>query len=113
MKSRADILNDIVHLSAPLLDSIGLLRQFDWDSENALVTVTPNDIVKILQQFIDSQLSQQDVEAWANAIEGRDDIAYEGNHKDAINDVIFSMANPELTESMSIKFANELIDKLT
>ncbi len=58
-------------------------------------------------------MSENDIENWANAIEGREDIGYERGRRNLIKDVIFDLANPELSEEMSEKFARKLVRKLS
>jgi hypothetical protein len=49
------------------------------------------------------------VERWANLIEGREDISFEGKHEKWIAETVYELANPALTAQLDITRARELI----
>jgi hypothetical protein len=72
------------------------------------VPVAPTDIEKVLKLFCEEQATADDVEEWANAIEGRDDLAM----PDHVADIIFELANPLLTEPLTKARALALVAAL-
>jgi hypothetical protein len=45
-----------------------------WDSDEELVTLTPEHLARMLERFLSGDLTSSDLDRRANAIEGRDDI---------------------------------------
>jgi hypothetical protein len=48
----------------------------------------------MLERFLSGDLTSGDLERWANAIEGREDIGLDADAADALKEVIFELANP-------------------
>lgn len=96
-EERAEALWALIELRQPIEDSVGRLRAFPWDSEDVLVTVGAEAIGRILDHYLAGSLAEADLEMWANAIEGRDDVAYDPSNEEALKRVIFECANPILS----------------
>jgi len=94
---RIKALRDLIELREPIPVAISRLRHFPWDSDAELVTLRGSDLIRILDKYLHGELSSTDVEEWAEALEGRDDIGYEPRLSDALRQIIFELANPLLT----------------
>jgi hypothetical protein len=105
-------LKALLDLSAPLPEAIQALRPFGWDSEQEIALLTRAQMTAILQRYLQSQLSASDVEGWANAIEGREDIGFEPGYGDMLRAALFALANPELTQPLTVQAAQALIENL-
>jgi hypothetical protein len=112
MKSRIQVLTDLLDYSYPLEQMVLSLRQFPWDAETVLVILHRRHIIQLLERYLGKELANGEVEAWANAIEGREDIDYESEHEDILQEIIHILANPVLTESLDINLAEHLIKTL-
>ena len=77
-----------------------------------LVVLTRNHVISILKRYLSSELSSEDIESWANIIESREDIGYEENFEELLNDKVFELANPLLTESLSENLAEKISSQL-
>jgi hypothetical protein len=93
----------LIQFKLPIQQSISDLAQFEWDSEIELVSLEAAQIQNALQLFIQGAISASEVEAWANAIECRDDIKIEPS---LANEVLHELANPYLTHSLSVERAS-------
>lgn len=100
MLNRQQLLLELVHYNRPIEHIANELNSFPWDSEKTLVTVTSENLKNILHRFLDGEFSANQIEQWANVIEGRDDIAFEETYKDVIPEIIHQLANPMLTEDI-------------
>ncbi len=89
-----------------------LLADFGWDYAGQAVIVTRKQLSQLLGQYVSGELSSAKLEFWANCVEGRDDIAYEGADQSAIEELIFELANPALTRPLTPERANELLVSL-
>jgi|SRR5882672_4908595 len=108
---RRSILCDLVEFRRPL-DEISLnLKRLRWDSEVPLVMLEQQHLASVLRRYRDNELSREDVEIWANAIEGRDDISYEPSS--AAGRLLHELANPRLTVPLTPERAAELLDSIS
>lgn len=97
---RIEALRDLIELREPISIAASRLRSFPWDSDSALVTLTVDDLVRVIDGYLREELSKTDVEEWAEAIEGRDDIGYERHISDTLKQLIFELANPLLATAI-------------
>ena len=112
MKTRKDALSDLLFYHAPIELLQRQLKAFPWDSEEVLAVVTTAHVTHILQRYLAGELLASQVEDWANAIEGREDLAYFPTQQALIEEVIHQLANPLLTIPLSEANAEALIAKL-
>jgi len=96
VERRIEALRGLIEFREPIPVSIGRLREFPWDSDRALVVLTGDDLARMLDRYLQGELSNMELEEWANALEGRDDIGYEPSTDDNLKRIIFELANPLL-----------------
>ncbi len=113
MKTRLELLNSLIEFKQPLSSILSSLKTFPWDSDEVLVTFQKEHLIHVVNQYLNNHFSASDVENWANAIEGREDIGYATQDKDILNDLIFELANPILTSPLSPDIAREYLIKLS
>ncbi len=101
MKTRQEYLNALVNFDQPLSTILPILKTFPWDSSEAIITLKKEHLIDILDRYLNNALSATDLENWADAIECREDIAYETDYEAIINDIIFYLANPTLNDPIS------------
>lgn len=80
----------------PMDDLRQELAAMAWDSDPVAV-LTRRHVSAIIDRFLNGELSADTVEAWANLVEGRDDIAFEPDHDKAVAEAVHDLANPELS----------------
>ena len=114
MQDRKTLLEMLLRLQDPkALGRIMVnLREYSWDSEETLVNLTSDIIISILERYLQSELTAQEVEDWANAVEMRDDIEFGVDDDETIMNAIGELANPLLTEPLTPKSAKALMEKL-
>lgn len=98
---RKQILQDILELGGDILSLKHELDKYPWDSENELVVLTCGHIKHVLSKYMLGELTEQQLEYWANTIECRKDIGFEEGYEDILKDSIFQLANPLLTEPLN------------
>ena len=84
------------------------LRGFSWDSDEELLQLEASHLIQVLRGYVDGAASAEEVEAWANAIEGREDIGYQGKVLEAVH----VLANPVLEGELTRDLASKLIQQL-
>jgi hypothetical protein len=102
----------LVSGSRPVADLSRELATYGWDSEEELVTVAPADVIRVLEEYTAGRRLASDVRAWAEAIEGRDDIGLAAADEEVLRDTIFELANPELGHALTPLLAQQLLRKL-
>lgn len=88
------------------------LQQYGWDAEEPLAILNRGHIQAVLSRYEARELAEQYVEDWANAIEGREDIAFEAGWEDRLADCIYQLANPLLTNALNRQNAKAMREKL-
>jgi hypothetical protein len=111
--AQLDNLNSLANLDQPLSTILPILKTFPWDSNQAIITLKKEHLIHILNQYLNQSLSAIDLENWANAIECREDIIYETEDEDFINDIIFDLANPILSDPLSPELVKQYITQLS
>ena len=92
--TRQEALSLLVRFDGPLdaLRSNLAAFPFDWDGP-PLATLSREHVLQVLARWNAGELSAEQIEGWANLLEGRDDL----NHADGcVADAVFDLANPEL-----------------
>ncbi|MGH3623468.1 MAG: hypothetical protein ACRDQ5_17000 [Sciscionella sp.] len=108
-EDRAHALDDLVHLRVPVAEAIAALGRFPWDSDTELVTLDADALAHVLDRFLEGSLLPQALEDWANAVEGRDDIAFSS---DDLIDHIAELANPLLYRPLNRTAIHTIHDQL-
>ena len=108
---RRSIICDLVEFKRPLESSLRDLKRFPWDYEVPLVMLEERHLASVLRRYRNNELSSSDVEMWANAIEGRDDIKYDPDS--TTGQLLHELANPVLTEPLTPARAAELLELMS
>ena len=109
LELRREALRDLALFASPLPSIQHSLSDFAWDSDE-LAMLDKQNVLQVLRRFDAGELAGKDVEAWANAIEMRDDIGYD--RETAVWDVLYELANPTLTEPLTRERADVLASVL-
>jgi hypothetical protein len=106
---RRAALQDLVLLTSPLSAVQHTLKDFAGNSPDVWM-LDKQHVLSILSRFEQDDIAGTDVEAWANAIELRNDISYD--RETAVWDVLYELANPTLTEPLTRERADVLASVL-
>lgn len=107
-QERKVTLEGLIRGDLPVPEARVRLGRFPWDSDTELVTLTRHDLVRIIDRYLSGGIDGGDVEQWAEAIEGRDDVGYEASVADRLRQVVFELANPDLAVPLGPLRAAEL-----
>ena len=107
MRNRKDILQDLLRCENPAeINSLRAeLGAFEWDTDERLITLMPENIVHILQRYIKGEISAKEVERWADALDMREDVDMEETAY-----VITELANP--VTPLTLESAESLISEI-
>ena len=99
------MLKKLISLDGSLKELRNDVEKISWDSTEELVSLESSDIISVLQRYKQGNLCAEDVEEWANLLEGRDDIRV----TKIIKSVVFTLANPAVEGALSPQIADSLI----
>ncbi len=92
-EERKSTLLKLVRFDEPInvLSNLMETVPFAWPhTEPAIVDLTSEHVVAVLERFIGGELTAEDVDRWANMVECREDLS----STEIVDDVIFDLANP-------------------
>jgi hypothetical protein len=96
VQERAELVTHLVR-NGPLSPAdLERLRSFGWDSDAILVVMTTADARAVLGRHVSGELSVDELVEWANQIEAREDLGFEVGHENALDNLIYELANPTL-----------------
>ena len=112
MRTREELLKALVSFSEPVNSLMQEIREYDWDCEEELIILKPENIQYVLNLFLCGSISEVEVRAWANAIERREDIGLLESHKETLDEMVFWLANPEINYPINHELANRIVSNL-
>lgn len=112
MIDRYVVLQALVSFARSISELRGLLGSIEWDFDGCPLVMNRGHFRKVLERYLNGDLSSQDVEDWANLVEGREDIAFEAGDAQLLHEIVYELANPELTEHLSNQRAREVVSLL-
>jgi hypothetical protein len=108
---RAGLIADLLCYKRSMQEVVASLAAYGWDGDEPLADLKRSHIRQALRRYIRTELSASQIEEWANIIECRDDIAYEPSSLEG--DIIFELANSELTQQLNPAWAERLLQPLS
>jgi hypothetical protein len=108
---RLQLVLQLVNLDQPVPQVLAGLAASGCDCDEPLCELTSTHMRHVLQRFVAQRLSAEEAEQWADAVECRDDIAYESSS--AVGTVLFELANPALTQPLDLVRAQQLLGFLS
>ena len=101
MTSREEAIQAVMSFDQPIEALYARFHgvDYDWAGE-PLGVLTREHVVSVLRRWRRGELSDQDVEDWADLVELRDDLDHDPNDE-AVAAAIFTLANPVLQGPLS------------
>lgn len=109
MRSRIEILKELVLLQSNVEILKKELSHYTWDIEKPLFEVKKENIVNVLKRSIDNEIDFETLANWADTIEYRDDLDFTDEE---IKEIIFELANPEINGEITKERLNKIISEL-
>lgn len=101
ISSRVSALKDLVELRRPIAESMLALAQFGWDSQVELIELSLLDFVRVLDNYLNGSLTSEEVEMWAEALIGRDDVGLQKGAEDVLRTAMFEYSTPTIHEPIT------------
>ncbi|TAJ24233.1 MAG: hypothetical protein EPO68_01775 [Planctomycetota bacterium] len=110
MDRRRELLIDLIEARRPTFELRAELSALPWDSP-ALVELRPEHIAAVLMRFVRREWSAQDVEAWADAVECRDDVRYADAPGGLVASALHELSAPEASGGLTEVSARHWLDR--
>ena len=95
MRDRTSLVLELINKPKTVTAITQELAAYGWYCESCLAVVTKLDILAVLKQFENKELSAAEVKAWANSLGGRTDIGFEFGADGVVEESLYLLANPE------------------
>ncbi len=112
-KRREKLIRKIIDFDDAINQHIKEISTYGWDSDRELVILSKTDIANILQKFSSGEISKQELDKWANFIECREDIGFEEPRREALQEIIHWLANPDLGYEVNANLILRIEEALT
>jgi len=109
---RVALIEELLQMARPISEVARALSNLEWDYEGEGVTLAKHHLTSVLERFLLGELDASEVERWANLVEGRDDVDISTAGRHAL-DALHELANPLLTQALSVERARTLVSLLT
>jgi hypothetical protein len=110
--NRQELVEALVEWRGEVKSLAATLAEFDFDCETPLATLRLSNIADTLKRFIGGNVSANDVEIWAEAVEGRDDIDYAKDQEELISESLFALSTPSANGPLTKFSAQEMLGRL-
>ncbi len=110
--SRAELLRRLIRYEFPIEPTLAALREYGWDTDASLATLGSQQMLNMLQRYLDDEITADQLTDWGDLIECREDISYEPACDSLLRRVIFEIANPSLNSKISPEVAENMRHRL-
>ena len=101
MKSRSQLLEELVWRKRPREIIFAELRPFGFDSDAVHYVIPASAVIEVIDQRLKGKISEQELVEWAECFECRDDVGFPEGKEDQLSDVVFCLANPEINYALT------------
>lgn len=98
MRSRREIVRDLVLFQQDLVSLTTELNRYPWDCPTALYEINQHDLASVIRRCLFDEVSLQNLQDWANTVECREDISYSSPH---LEEIVIELANPLIFSSLT------------
>jgi hypothetical protein len=109
MHRRSELLDQLARYDGPSAPILEELRSMGWDwSGEPLLVLSKAHFLGVMDRYLAGSVSAEQLEEWAENLEQREDVTFSPEAKDALDEVLFCLANP----SINLGISNESVRKL-
>ncbi len=101
-----DLLLNLISFSGSVSELTDRLSAVSWDQPEELITLNFFHVKKSIERFLNDEINSDELEAWANLIEAREDIGLEDAR---VEEAIYRLANPALEGAVNVYNCNEIL----
>lgn len=114
MKTRKQILESLIAFDRSLSEIQKDMATLDWDSEEYVTTLTRQDILSVLNRYLNKEFTAEEIRDWAEELDARQDYAREKGYQDLVIETIFNLSTePWLGLPLTPEYAQQLIQEIS
>lgn len=115
MHRRTEILREIVQFARPAEPLWRELSSFGWDCDDESVRLVfkKKELIAVFDRFLAGKISPQELEDWAEGLEGRDDVTFEEEDSELMRDMLFRISSPAITQALTMQSVTQMKHELT
>lgn len=114
MNRRAEILEELVRFDRPTEPLMRELSSLGWDwNGEPLLTLQKAHLLRIIDRFLAGDITAEQLQQWAENLEVREDVAFDQEEEELLDDVFFRIATPFINEPLTRESVQEMRDELT
>jgi len=111
-EGRTAALRALVRLETTPRAAITALARYSWDADEDLMILTLADLRRMLNKYLNAELTEDEWQLWAEALEGRDDVGFDEESGELVKEFIFQSATPEIFEPLTPLLARRWLSRL-
>jgi hypothetical protein len=112
MRTRTQLLENLLNYSSSLEDIENQLKVYPWDTPKELVVLDSKKLSFLLERYLNKEITSSELEHWANLVEIREDIGFPENEKTTLSSIVFELANPVLFGGLSEQSVGVMLGKI-
>jgi hypothetical protein len=112
---RLEAVRRVVEIEGSLGAAIEALHAFPWDWNGQRVKFTADHLRNAIAAFSGGSISENELIAWADALEVRDDVEASGSteaEKELLQDALFRISTPELNAMLMAQTVQDILKQL-
>lgn len=109
---RRRLLRSLLELERPVERIVRELSALPWECDHDLLVVRPHHLIEVLGRLTRGSLTAEQVESWADAIEGREDVGFEEATGQVVKAALFDLANPQMQGELTAEVADRWLARL-
>lgn len=109
---RITLINKIVKAESGFHEAMKELSRYGWDFNGTPSLLDDRTVKEVLSRYLNGELLERDIYAWADFLELRDDVDYTGSKIDALSEVMHKLANPDIEGKLTVERAKSFMAKL-
>ena len=107
-RKRSNVLRALIDYRLPIEPVLAELAASEWDSAKDLAILEGTDILQVLRRYLSGALTAEQVVDWADLVECREDIGFQDGQKEKLSNVIFLLANPNISGPVTLELARKV-----
>ena len=114
IERRAEILKRLIRYEEPPEPLASALNEFSWDwlEDEPLIRLRASDLLRVIDRFLAGNIDAQQLQDWAERLECREDIGFESDDKQLVDDVFFRLATPFINEPLTHESVSRMREQL-
>jgi hypothetical protein len=109
---RTEILTDLIELRKPVPAAVEAASALAWDEPDDLVVFTARHVRSALKRLLAGEFSADELEEWAELIQGREDIELKESDRERIVEFLVEASTPELFGELTRESATAWLRRL-